>query len=128
LLTNAKVVATVAATDMEAARAFYSNALGLPEFMATEEGLGYVLPDGSALQVYRRDGHRPPENTSVTFIVDDFDAEVADLRRRGITFEEYDLPGIKTVDGIATGADGMKAAWFKDPAGNILALGTMPQP
>jgi catechol 2,3-dioxygenase-like lactoylglutathione lyase family enzyme len=126
MLTDAKVVATVATDDIATARRFYSDRLGLPELMAQDELLGYLLPDGSALQVYLRPGHRPPENTAAAFAVADVDAEVADLRGRGITFEDYDLPGIKTVDGVATAPDGTRLAWFKDPAGNILGIGTMP--
>jgi catechol 2,3-dioxygenase-like lactoylglutathione lyase family enzyme len=126
MLTNAKVVATVATDDIAAARRFYSDRLGLPELIAEDELLGYLLPDGSALQVYFRPGHRPPENTAVAFAVADVDAEVADLRGRGITLEDYALPGIKTVDGVATAPDGTRLAWFKDSAGNILGIGTMP--
>jgi hypothetical protein len=53
--------------------------------------------------------------------VDDVEAEVAELKSRGVVFEEYDMPGIKTVNGIATGG-GAKTAWFKDTEGNILAV------
>ena len=53
--------------------------------------------------------------------VEDLEAEVATLKSRGVTFEEYDMPGIKTVGGIATGG-GAKTAWFKDSEGNILAV------
>jgi catechol 2,3-dioxygenase-like lactoylglutathione lyase family enzyme len=58
----------------------------------------------------------------MAFMVDDIDAAVKGLRDAGVTFEEYDLPGLKTVDGIAD-AEGERGAWFKDPDGNILALG-----
>jgi catechol 2,3-dioxygenase-like lactoylglutathione lyase family enzyme len=126
MLKDGKVVATVATADMAAARSFYTDRLGLPELMASDEGVGYVLPDGSALQVYPRPYHRRAENTAIMFIVADFDAEVEELRQRGITFEEYDQPRLKTVDGIAKDFGGSSTAWFKDPAGTIIGISTMP--
>ena len=59
--------------------------------------------------------------TGATFSVKDLAKEMEDLREKGVRFEEYDLPGIKTVDGVATMGE-HKGAWFKDPSGNILAL------
>jgi catechol 2,3-dioxygenase-like lactoylglutathione lyase family enzyme len=129
MLKDSKAVATVASKDIAAAHAFYSDTLGLPTMVQMDQLAGYQLPDGSALSVYFRPDHRPPENTAITFLVSDIEAEVADLRRRGVTFEDYDLPeiGVRTVDGIATlDENGAKSAWFKDPDGNIIALGTMP--
>ncbi len=127
MLKDSKAVATVATRDMSAAHTFYSETLGLPTMVSMEQFTGYQLPDGSALTVYLRPNHVPPENTTVTFLVSDIEAEMADLRSRGVTFEDYDMPGIKTVDGLATeDMGGTKAAWFKDPAGNILSLGTVP--
>ena len=112
---------------MPAAHAFYSETLGVPVMLSMEQFVGYQLPDGSALTVYLRPNHVPPENTTVTFLVSDIEAEMADLRTRGVTFEDYDMPGIKTANGLATeDMDGSKAAWFKDPAGNILSLATIP--
>jgi catechol 2,3-dioxygenase-like lactoylglutathione lyase family enzyme len=125
MLKDSKAVATVATRDMPAAHAFYSDTLGLPTMTATGDFTAYQLPDGSALSVYSRPNHVAPENTTVTFLVSDFDAEMADLRSRGVTFEDYDIPGVKTVDGVAT-LDAAKGAWFKDPDGNILAITTMP--
>lgn len=131
MLKDSKAVATMASKDMKAAHAFYSETLGLPTMISMDEVAAYQLPDGSALSVYLRPNHRPPENTTMTFVVSDIEAEVADLRKRGITFEDYDMPeiGVKTVDGIATlDENGAKSAWFKDPDGNILAVTTMPPP
>ena len=70
--------------------------------MAIDEIAAYQLADGSALTLYLRPNHVAPENTSVTFIVSDIEAEMADLRSRGVTFEDYDMPGIKTLNGLAT--------------------------
>jgi catechol 2,3-dioxygenase-like lactoylglutathione lyase family enzyme len=127
MLTDSKAVATVATRDLPAAHTFYSETLGLPVMATTEQIAAYLLPDGSGVTVYLRPNHVPPENTTLTFIVSDIEAEMADLRSRGVTFEEYDMPGIKTVNGLATeDMDGSKAAWFMDPAGNILSLATIP--
>jgi catechol 2,3-dioxygenase-like lactoylglutathione lyase family enzyme len=127
MLKDSKVVATVATADMPAAHAFYSETLGLPTMMSIDEVAAYQLADGSALTVYLRPDHVPPANTTVTFIVSDIEAEMADLRSRGVTFEDYDMPGIKTTNGLASeDMGGSKAAWFKDPAGNILSLATVP--
>lgn len=125
MLTGSKCVATVATADMVAARKFYVDALGLMPQVDSEGALGFILADGSGLMVYHRPHHRAPENTAVTFVVGDTRAEVAELRARGVTFEDYDMPGIKTVDGIAEDDSGTMA-WFKDPAGNILGIMTMP--
>ena len=127
MLKDSKVVATVATNDMPKTHAFYSEALGLPTMMSADQVAAYQLPDGSALSVYLRPNHVPPGNTTVTFVVSDIEAEMADLRSRGVTFEDYDMPGLKTVNGLATeDMGGTKAAWFKDPAGNILSLNTLP--
>ncbi|MEA2623614.1 MAG: hypothetical protein QOH61_2524 [Chloroflexota bacterium] len=127
MLDGAKAVATVATDDIETARRFYSETLGLPQMPTGDDGgLGFVLADGSGVMVYERPNHRPPENTSIHFVVPDVRSTVAGLRSRGVEFEEYDMPGIKTEDGIATDPNGGAMAWFKDPAGNILGLLEMP--
>ena len=64
------------------------------------------------------------DNTAAGFLVDDLEATMKELRAKGVKFEEYDFPGLKTVNGIAT-TDGEKGAWFKDTEGNILALAEM---
>jgi hypothetical protein len=80
---------------------------------------------GTMIMVYENPGLKAPENTVLGFGVqgDQFEAVMGDLRSRGVTFEEYDLPemGLKTVNGVAEMA-GMKSAWFKDSEGNILNL------
>jgi hypothetical protein len=63
------------------------------------------------------------KSTCMRFEVEDIEVTVGELRARGIVFEEYDLPGLKTVDGIATHESGARGAWFKDPEGNILQIG-----
>lgn len=111
-------------TDMERARRFYAERLGLlPE---TE------LPDERDGLFYRCGGTRfllfpsqtPPsgEHSQMTWLSSDIEADVAALKARGVIFEEYDLPGLKTVNGVAIIGES-KDAWFKDSEGNLLALG-----
>ena len=66
------------------------------------------------------------KNTQIGWLVDDLPAAVAELRAKGVVFEDYDFPGLKTEDGIATMPDGTAAAWFLDTEGNILSLNYMP--
>ena len=80
--------------------------------------------EGSSLVIYQRSDPPKAENTAVGFFVDDVEATVQWLKDRGVVFEEYDFPGLKTVNSIAT-IDGTKGAWFKDPDGNILAVSSV---
>jgi catechol 2,3-dioxygenase-like lactoylglutathione lyase family enzyme len=125
MLTAAPITAVVATTDIERARRFYEQQLGLrtgttpmPE---AEGGVMFECGGGSTLLVYARATAGDSEATCANFTVDDVDAAVEQLRGNGVTFEDYDMPGIKTENGIATMGD-FKAAWFKDPDGNILCV------
>jgi len=121
-----KVVPTLAVTDLEAARVFYGGLLGFEEVDAPEGEEGAVLyrvGEGSFLLVYERPTPSGSTATACSFAVADVEDAVKRLRLEGVRFEDYDIPemGIKTHDGIAEmGAS--KAAWFKDPSGNILAI------
>jgi catechol 2,3-dioxygenase-like lactoylglutathione lyase family enzyme len=131
VLTQASIAAIVPVSDVEAAVRFYGDALGLrletrrdelpenreAEFRAGEGTLGVYESVGAGLS----------RHTIAGFRVDDLEAVVANLRERGVTFEEYDLPDVKTQNGIATIGD-MRAAWFKDPDGNILAIESVGKP
>jgi predicted enzyme related to lactoylglutathione lyase len=94
---------TIPAADLERARSFY------------EAG------GGSWFLLYPTPSAGTARHTVAGWAVEDLDAEVAELKARGVVFEEYDSPQLKTVDGIATTAAG-RAAWFKDSEGNILGL------
>jgi catechol 2,3-dioxygenase-like lactoylglutathione lyase family enzyme len=118
----------VPVSDVEAAVRFYGDTLGL-EVVARREDLpenpeAEFRAGNGALLVYRSTGAGQARHTVAGFRVDDLDAVVAGLRERGVVFEEYDLPDLKTEGGIATVA-GVRAAWFKDPDGNILAVETV---
>ena len=120
-LSTAFAATTLPAADLGRARTFYEEHLGF-ECETRDDMPGSLFVhagNGSLLVIYERGRGSNSDATAVTFEVDDLEAIVRDLRTHGVTFEDYDLPGLRTVGGIASrGAD--KAAWFKDTEGNIL--------
>ncbi len=130
MLSNKAAYATLVATDIKRARKFYEDKLGLMVAMEDPSpGFMVMAGEGTMFYVYQR-GPSNCDHTVLEFKVDDVEAEVMQLKEKGVKFEDYDIPsmGIKTVNGIATMGFAMgqeKAAWFKDTEGNILALGQM---
>lgn len=124
MLRNARVMPTIPAQDMARAKAFYSQKLGLTAAQELEGGAGviYECGDGFGFLLFPSAGESSGTHTQMAFEVDDAPATVKELRGRGVTFEEYDLPGFKTVDSIAE-TGGVKGAWFKDSEGNLIAVG-----
>ena len=130
MLQQGRVAVRLPAQDLERARRFYAEKLGMEPTEERPGGLRYVCAEGK-FTVYQSAGASPGTFTQMGWEVDDLDAVVADLRARGVTFEEYDLPGLKTVDGIAdiegnypsTNASGERAVWFHDCEGNLLGIG-----
>ena len=112
----------LAVTDVDRARTFYSETLGLDYTGTNDEGSAlYALDGGSTLVLLPRPDSSPSASTAMSFEVDDITTEIGDLEQRGVVFEDYDLPDLKTVDHVCVmGAE--KAAWFKDPDGNVLCL------
>jgi catechol 2,3-dioxygenase-like lactoylglutathione lyase family enzyme len=123
MLADARIDATIPTTDLDRAREFYEGTLGLRPADRPARGreLVYECGGGTRLLVYERPSAGTAEHTLAHFAVQDLEAAVKKLRRRGVTFEDYDRPDIKTVEGIATFRD-FQAAWFKDPDGNIIGL------
>jgi catechol 2,3-dioxygenase-like lactoylglutathione lyase family enzyme len=126
MIENAKAEPVIPVSDLERAASFYGETLGLKEARRYEEPtanpmIRYTLGDTTVL-IYKSVGAGESKHTLLGFIVDDIDAAVQELRGRGVTFEEYDMGDIKTENGIATLGDD-RAAWFKDPDGNILGVG-----
>ncbi len=118
---NARIVPYIPVANVARARTFYEEKIGL---VAKEEyagGVVYECGDGSWVFMYPSAGAGTSRASTAFWAVDDVIAEVAALRKKGVVFEEYDMPGLKTVNGIATGG-GAKTAWFKDTEGNILAI------
>jgi catechol 2,3-dioxygenase-like lactoylglutathione lyase family enzyme len=113
-------VTTLPAEDLARARSFYEEKLGLETETREDmpEGLFVHAGKGTLIYLYQR-GRTTADNTALTFEVDDLEATVSELRAHGVELEEYDFPGLKTVDGIAS-RDADKAAWFKDSEGNTL--------
>ena len=125
MLTQAQIAAVVPVSNVEAAIRFYGDTLGLalkerrddlPENREAEFEGG-----GGTLLVYESVGAGKSRHTVAGFRVDDVDAAVAALRERGVEFEEYDLPDLKTEGGVAAIGD-VRAAWCRDPDGNLLAI------
>jgi catechol 2,3-dioxygenase-like lactoylglutathione lyase family enzyme len=125
MLADAEITAVVPVSNVERATEFYGNVLGL-ELRARREDLPenreaeFRGGDGTLL-AYESVGAGQSRHTVAGFRVRDLDAVVAQLREGGVKFEEYDLPDLKTVNGIATVGD-VRAAWCRDPDGNILAI------
>jgi predicted enzyme related to lactoylglutathione lyase len=121
MLKNAPVVPYIPATDVARARKFYEEKVRLSPREEVAGGVVYECGDRSWVFLYPSAGAGTSQASQAFWQVQDVETEVAELRGRGVVFEEYDMPGLKTVDGIFTGG-GSKAAWFKDSEGNILAL------
>jgi catechol 2,3-dioxygenase-like lactoylglutathione lyase family enzyme len=121
MLANKDAVATVAVKDLKAAKKFYGDTLGLKPVPVPEpEVLNYKSGESTVL-VYKSQFAGTNKATAVTWIVDDVEGTIKDLKDKGIAFEHYDFPGM-TRKGDVHIAGKSKAAWFKDPDGNILAV------
>jgi catechol 2,3-dioxygenase-like lactoylglutathione lyase family enzyme len=120
-LDKATAHATIAVSDLDRAKKFYEETLGLKKIDERSDGVRYQTGNTWFL-VYPSSFAGTAKSTYMSFEVDDVEKAVKELRDRGVTFEEYDMPGLKTVNGIAD-IQGVKGAWFKDLDGNILAVG-----
>jgi catechol 2,3-dioxygenase-like lactoylglutathione lyase family enzyme len=110
----------IAVKDLDRARRFYEDTLGLKT--RDEWGEGVTLESGgTSINLYKSEFAGTNKATALNFDVDDIDREVGELKDRGVMFEHYDLPGLEP-KGDCYVAEGMKTAWFKDPDGNILSL------
>jgi catechol 2,3-dioxygenase-like lactoylglutathione lyase family enzyme len=122
MFADLRVHAALPATDLERATRFYAEKLGLTPTEERADGVRYDCGDGSTFLLFPtpisdRGGH-----TQAGIEVPDVEAAATELRSRGVVFEDYDAPELKTVEGVATPATGSKVAWFKDSEGNLLAL------
>jgi catechol 2,3-dioxygenase-like lactoylglutathione lyase family enzyme len=120
MLSDKATYTTIPVSDMQRARGFYEETLGLRPDMVTEGGVMY-RSGGSQLFVYpsafKASGH-----TQMSWVVDDIKAEVAELRAKGIDFEDLTVPGVTTVDGVSQVGPSIWTAYFRDPDGNLLLL------
>jgi catechol 2,3-dioxygenase-like lactoylglutathione lyase family enzyme len=126
MLANARVCADVPTADLKRARRFYEETLGLKVARSEERrGVYYKAGGGTMLNLYERP-QSAAEHTVATFLVENLDKVMSDLRKRGVSFEDYDEPDLKTENGVYSDDTGFKVAWFKDPDGNTLGLEQLP--
>ncbi|WP_367325544.1 VOC family protein [Streptomyces sp. HUAS ZL42] len=129
-LARGRVATRLPAQDLDRARRFYSERLGLEPVDERPGGLLYRC-GGVEFALFRSTGASPGTFTQMAWEVDDIEAVVSELRQRGVVFEEVDVPGFRTKDGIAgidgnypsKGARGERGAWFRDSEGNMLGIG-----
>jgi len=123
MLGDRKAMATVPVKSLEKARPFYEATLGLEPLEAKEPGVQSYRAGDSAIVVYESAFAGTNRATAVTWqLGDDLEPVVRDLKRKGVKFEHYDLPGV-TRDGDIHVAGHTRVAWFKDPDGNIINIG-----
>ncbi|GGY12036.1 VOC family protein [Streptomyces djakartensis] len=130
VLAGVRVATRLPAQDLDRARRFYSEKLGLEPADERPGGLLYRCGDAEFV-LFRSTGASPGTFTQMAFEVDDIEKAVAELKRRGVVFEEVDVPGLRTRDGIAEvegnypskGARGERGGWFHDSEGNLLGIG-----
>ena len=124
MLSDNPIFPVLPAADLARAKAFYTQTLGLSVQFESEAGVGFTAGSGAMLFIYPY-GQTKAEHTTAGFMVADVESIVAELRAKGLKFEEYDLPGLKTVNDVAE-AGGVKGAWFKDTEGNTLSIAQKP--
>src|SRR6202035_5287322 len=117
MINQARAAAMLPAQDLERAKAFYRDKLGLTPTMESPGAIFYQLAGGTAFVAYPSSGQSSGTYTQLALEVQDFDGTVKALRSKGVKFEDYDTPMVKTVDGVAEAGPGMKIAWFKDSEG-----------
>ncbi len=125
-LSDAQITTTLIAGDMEATKTFYTEKVGLKMSTEKREDPGLLLEAGKGTKIYIYQSELPiPQNTVTSFIVDDVLTTVKELKAKGVEFETYDMEYIKTDENNIAKMGEMQVAWFKDPSGNILAIGNM---
>jgi catechol 2,3-dioxygenase-like lactoylglutathione lyase family enzyme len=129
MLSKGRVATRLPAQDLKRARAFYADKLGLEPVEERQGGLRYVCAAGE-FALFESQGGPSGDHTQMGWEVEDIEATVTALRSRGVVFEEYDFPGLRTVDGIAeiegnypSKGSGERGAWFRDSEGNLLGIG-----
>ena len=121
MLQEFPMYAYIPAKDVARARRFYEDKIGLRAKQEIAGGVVYEFAGGAACFLYPTPNAGTSKASQAFWQVDDVEREVAELKARGVTFEDYDMPGEKSPSGVIT-AGGAKAAWFKDSEGNIMAI------
>jgi len=122
MLTTAPMTTILPVMDMSRARDFYENKLGMkPAGLKPDGKFVYDCGGGAVLALFPKEGGTKADHTAVSFLVSDIGAEIKALKSRGVAFEDYDFPGMRTIDHVCVlGSE--KAAWFKDTEGNYLCI------
>ena len=121
MLSNTSVTTMLPVIDMDRARRFYEGCLGLKPGELRPDGKFAYRVGGSTLALFPKPEGTKADHTAISFQVADIVASIAALKRAGVVFEDYDFPGLKTVEHVCVlGAE--KAAWFKAPEGNYLCI------
>ena len=121
MLQKSPMYAYLPVKDVERARRFYEGQLGFKAKEETDGGVVYEFAEGTACFLYPTPNAGTSRASQAFWQVEDIEREVSELKNRGVKFEEYDMPEMKSANSIYTGG-GARAAWFKDSEGNILAL------
>ena len=121
MLQRFPMYAYIPVKDVARARKFYQQKLGFRPKDEVAGGVVYEFGERTGCFLYPTPNAGTSKASQAFWQVDDVEREVAELRARGVKLEEYDMPGLKTEDGIATGG-GARTAWFKDTEGNVLAV------
>jgi predicted enzyme related to lactoylglutathione lyase len=123
VLSTSRISAVLCSTDLARSQEFYEERVGLKLSPKTiPNHLLFEGADGTTLLVYGRPSPNEASHTQVRFWSGDVEGDVAELTARGVVFEDYDFPALKTVDHVATTAGIGRSAWFTDPDGNTLAV------
>ena len=121
MLSDAGVLTTLPVSDLERAKRFYREMLGLRPLQELPQGLLYECADGGRFLLFPTGARAPSEHTQMSFVVNDIEGEVEDLKSDGVSFEEYDLQDLTTVWSIAY-TRSAESAWFRDSEGNLIGL------
>jgi catechol 2,3-dioxygenase-like lactoylglutathione lyase family enzyme len=122
-----RVSSMLPASDLERAKTWYAETLGLKPDYEDPSGVQYQAGSGTEFWVYPSQFAGSNKATAMGWLASDLQGEMDDLKAKGVTFEEYDIPGVKTENGIADFGNGDRGAWFKDSEGNIIALFESPR-
>ena len=122
MLSNYPAVATIPATDMDRAKTWYREKLGFEPVVDTPEYVEFNAGAGTRFTLFPTRAASGAGHTVLSFEVDNVEKVVEELKGRGVAFEEYDMPNLKTIDGIAE-VEGFKGGWFKDSEDNVIAIG-----
>ena len=126
MLSDLRVHTTIPVLDLDRAMRWYEEKLGFKPIWKRAVGAMYEAGDGTRFQLYPTPNSGQAPQTVMGLSTGQIEADVRELKERGVAFEEYDLPILRTVDSIAT-VDNVRAAWFRDSEGNILGLAQFPE-